>query len=456
VRAVEDASARDAKDAAPPSGRRLVAARQAGRVRLLDREAPLGYLLVLPAVLYLGIFIAYPFVMSVVMSFQDRQAGSGGWHFIGWDNYSKVDAYQILANDFRIASFDGEQDARAFAEQRKQGTVTTEPSGQRFKAVLHVGGKDVPLIEMDSDGDASFNATTVLQDLDWIVRAHGKKWDVVAHTAETPITLGEFSDRSKMKDELKHDLLVEADTKVVAKGTGVLQDPNFPLALKNTFKYTFFTEFVKMLIGVPCALLLNRKFRGRRLLRGLLVIPWVIPIAISAQAWLWILDSTYSVINWTLTHLHILSPGHLINFRGDPDYAMGSVIAVNIWRGFPFTAIIILAGLTAIPDEILERARLDGANAFQRFFHIIAPMVRPILMVSLLFSLIFSFTDFNTIWIITKGGPYDQTQVLSTYAYQLGINAGYLSKGAAVSLFMFPIMAVMVFSMLQFLRRENM
>lgn len=433
-----------------------VAVKQAGRIPLLEREGPLGYLLVLPAVLYLAVFIAYPFLMSVGLSFLDAQAGNEKWKFIGWDNYSKIDAYQILANKFKIATFDNEQQARDFAAKRKEGTVTTEPAGQRFKAVLHVGGKDVPLLEMDSDGDASFNATTVLQDLDWVVTGHGKKWEVIAQTRDIPITLGEFTDRSKMKEELKHDLLVDADTKVVAKGTGVLQDPNFPLALKNTFKYTFFTEIVKMLIGVPCALLLNRKFAGRRILRGLLVIPWVIPIAMSAQAWLWILDSTYSVINWTLTHLHILAPGHLINFRGDKDYAMGSVIAVNIWRGFPFTAIIILAGLTAIPDEIIERARLDGANAVQRFFHIIAPMVRPIFMVSLLFSVIFSFTDFNTIWIITKGGPYDQTQVLSTYAYQLGINAGYLGKGAAISLFMFPIMAVMVFAMLQFLRRENM
>ena len=442
--------------AARPQLEAQVAVKQAGKTPLLEREAPLGYALVLPAVLYLGIFIAWPFVMSVVMSFQDRQAGSASWSFVGFDNYSKVDAYQILANDFRVATFESQGEARAFAAQRKQGTVTSEPSAHRFKAILHVGGKDVPLLEMDDDGDASFNASTVLQDLDWIVRGRGKKWEVIARATDTPITLAEFRDRSKMKEELKHDLLVEADTKVVAKGTGVLQDVNFPLALKNTFKYTFFTEFFKMLIGVPCALLLNRKFGGRRLLRGLLVIPWVIPIAISAQAWLWILDSTYSVINWTLSHLHILSAGHVINFRGDADYAMGSVIAVNIWRGFPFTAIIILAGLTAIPDEILERARLDGANAFRRFFHIIAPMVRPILMVSLLFSVIFSFTDFNTIWIITKGGPYDQTQVLSTYAYQLGINAGYLSKGAAISLFMFPIMAVMVFAMLQFLRRENM
>jgi multiple sugar transport system permease protein len=278
---------------------------------------------------------------------------------------------------------------------------------------------------------------------------------VVAHGGDEPIHFGPFPDRPALKKALESNLLVKADTKVQTSGTGVVQDPNFKLSLINTFKYTFGTEFVKLLIGVPCALILNRKFGARRLLRGLVVIPWVIPIAISAQAWLWILDSTYSVINWCLVHWGILSPANIINFRGDPQWAMFSVILVNVWRGFPFTAIVILAGLTAIPDEILERARLDGANAFQRFVHIIGPMVRPILMVSLLFSVIFSFTDFNTIWIITKGGPFDQTQVLSTYAYQLGVNAGYLGKGAATSLFMFPLMALMVFFMLRFLRKES-
>src|SRR5262249_47919986 len=233
-----------------------------------------------------------------------------------------------------------------------------------------------------------------------------------------------------VKQLTDHDLLVKADVQVRTNGTGVVQDPNFLTAVKNTVEYTIGTEIIKLLIGVPCALLLNRRFGGRRILRGLIVIPWVMPIALSAQAWLWILDSTYSVINWCLVHWGILSPSNIINFRGDPKWAMLSLIVVNVWRGFPFTAIVILAGLTAIPDEILERARLDGANAFQRFVHIIAPMVRPILMVSLMFSVIFSFTDFNTIWIITKGGPYDQTQVLSTYAYQVGVNAGYLGRGA--------------------------
>ncbi len=277
----------------------------------------------------------------------------------------------------------------------------------------------------------------------------------MAHASDAPVTFGPYADRASLKRELREDILVPARTSVKTNGKGVMQDPNFLLALKNTFKYTFGTEIIKLCIGIPCALILNRRFGGRRLLRGLLVIPWVIPIALSAQAWLWILDSTYSVINWCLVHWGILSPANIINFRGDKNWAMLSVIAVNVWRGFPFTTIVILAGLTAIPDEILERARLDGANGFQRFIHVISPMIRPILMVSLLFSVIFSFTDFNTIWIITKGGPYDQTQVLSTYAYQLGVNAGYLGKGASISLFMFPIMAAMVFFMLRFLRRET-
>jgi multiple sugar transport system permease protein len=430
-------------------------ARPVPRMRLFDREAPLGYALVLPAALYLALFIAYPFLMSIYLSLSDAQAGNQKWSFVGTANYSKVQSYDLLANDFVVASEPSEASARALVAARPEGQVETTPAGGgRFRATLKVGGRSLPLLELEKEDDASFAASTVLQDTDWLVRSgSGGRWEVVAHAKGTPISLGSFTHRSDL-ERARKKLLVPVDTRVQVHGTGVLQDPNFQLALRNTFKYTFGTEILKLLIGVPCALLLNRKFGGRRLLRGLVVIPWVIPIAISAQAWLWILDSTYSVINWCLIHWAGLSPAHIFNFRGDKDLAMLSVIVVNVWRGFPFTTIIILAGLTAIPDEILERARLEGASAFQRFVHIISPMVRPILMVSLLFSVIFSFTDFNTIWIITKGGPYDQTQVLATYAYQLGVNSGYLGKGAAISLFMFPIMAIMVFFMLQFLRRE--
>lgn len=420
-----------------------------------EREAPFGYLLVIPAVIYLALFIAYPFLMSIYMSFTDAQAGNPKWTFVGPENYSKVESYQIIANDFVIASFPDEAAARRLLAARDSAKVVTEPAGSRFRGILEAGGMRIPLLEMNTESDAAYLGETVGKELSWKTEKAGGKFRVVAHAPpDAPVTFGPYADRATLKRELKIDILVPARTGVKTQGKGVIQDPNFQLAVKNTFKYTFGTEIIKLCLGIPCALILNRRFGGRRLLRGLLVIPWVIPIAISAQAWLWILDSTYSVINWCLVHWGNLSPGNIINFRGDKDWAMLSVIAVNVWRGFPFTTIVILAGLTAIPDEILERARLDGANGLQRFVHIISPMVRPILMVSLLFSVIFSFTDFNTIWIITKGGPYDQTQVLSTYAYQLGVNAGYLAKGAAISLFMFPIMAVMVFFMLQFLRRE--
>ena len=430
-------------------------ARPGPRLKLLDREAPLGYVLVLPAIVYLAIFIAYPFLMAIYMSLTDAQAGNQKWTWVGRDNYTKVESYEIRANDFVLATVANRDEAKKLIDAKASGKLSSAPAGAEHRAVLEVAGRTIPLVQMPKEDDATVLAGTIASDLEWRTeQALDGRFRVVAHAADSPVTFGPFPDRASLDRARKAMILVPARMSVKANGKGVAQDPNFLLALKNTFKYTFGTEIVKLFIGVPCALLLHRKFGGRRLLRGLIVIPWVIPIALSAQGWLWILDSTYSVINWCLVHWGVLSPANIINFRGDKNWAMLSVIAVNVWRGFPFTTIVILAGLTAIPDEILERARLDGANSFQRFVHVISPMVRPILLVSLLFSIIFSFTDFNTIWIITKGGPYDQTQVLSTYAYQVGVNAGYLGKGAAISLAMFPLMAVMVFFMLQFLRKE--
>lgn len=425
------------------------------RLPLLDRERPLGYLLILPAVLYLALFIAYPFFMSIWLSLSDAHTGNRVWSFIGFDNYSKVTAYDLTANDFVLGTFPTADAARTFVAARDEGKVETAAVPGGARASLAVAGRAIPLVEMDSEDDAGFLADTVLHDLAWEVKPRGDGYAVIAHAADAPLELGRFTERARSEQMQKERLLVPASTMVKTSGTGLLQDANFFLALRNTVWYTLASEAIKLLIGVPCALLLNRRFRGRRLLRGLVVIPWVIPIAISAQAWLWIFDSTYSVINWVLVHWGWISPAGIINFRGDKDWAMWSLIAVNVWRGFPFTAIVILAGLTAIPDDILERARVDGANAFQRFVHIIEPMVRPILVVALLFSVIFSFTDFQTIWIITRGGPYDQTQVLSTYAYQVGVDAGHLGKGAAISLFTFPLLGLMVYFMLRYLRRES-
>lgn len=422
---------------------------------LLDRERPLGYALVLPAVIYLALFIAYPFFMSIWLSLSDAHTGNRHWGFIGFDNYSKVTAYDLAANDFVLGTFPTDEAARAFVAAREEGKVVTTPAAGGTRAAIVVAGRSVPLVEMDSADDAGFLADTVLHDLKWQVEKRSDGYAVVAHAADAPLALGHFTDQAKAERMEKAQLLAPADTKVKTTGTGLVQDPNFRLALRNTVLYTFASELIKLLIGVPCALLLNRRFGGQRLLRGLIVIPWVIPVAISAQAWLWIFDSTYSVINWCLVHWGLIAPSAIINFRGDKDWAMLSLIAVNVWRGFPFTAIVILAGLTAIPDDIIERSRVDGTNAVQRFVHIIEPMVRPILVVALLFSVIFTFTDFQTIWIITRGGPYDQTQVLSTYSYQVGVDAGYLGKGAAISLFTFPILGAMVYFMLRYLRKET-
>ena len=420
-----------------------------------EREAPFGYALVLPALLYLTAFIAYPFLMSVWLSVSDAQAGAQKWNFVGTDNYSKIESYDLSGNDFVLATLPPAE-AQALLDGRKQGKVVAAADGARFKASLQVGGRVIPVFASDTEDGATYLATTVLNDLDWQLRPKGQEAEVVAHSGDSALALGNFTDRKAANKARKDDVLVAARIEVKSIGTGVWQDPNFILAVKNTLKYTFGTELVKLFFGIPCALLLYRKFRGRQLLRGLLVIPWVIPIAISGQAWLWILDSTYSVFNWLLVRGGFITPQNILNFRGDPNLAMLSLVVVNVWRGFPFTTIIILAGLTSIPDEIIERSKLDGTNALQRFYYVMAPMVRPILMVSLLFSVVFSFTDFNTIWIITRGGPYDQTQMLATYAYQVGVNAGYLGKGAAISLFLFPIMALTVFGMLQSLRKENM
>lgn len=425
------------------------------RLALLDRERPLGYALVLPGLLYLALFIAYPFFMSIWLSLSDAHTGNRHWNFIGFDNYSKITAYDLTANNFVLGTSPSAEAARTFVDARAHGTVVTTAVAGGARAGLEVAGRSIPLVEMDNEDDADFLADTVLHDLAWEVEPRGDDYAVIAHARDTPLNLGHFTERAKAERMRKERLLTPADATVKTSGTGLLQDPNFLLALENTVWYTFASELIKLLIGVPCALLLNRRFAGRRLLRGLVVIPWVIPIAISAQAWLWIFDSTYSVINWCLVHWGLIAPGNIINFRGDKDWAMWSLIAVNVWRGFPFTAIVVLAGLSAIPDDILERARVDGANAFQRFVYIIEPLVRPILVVALLFSVIFTFTDFQTIWIITRGGPYDQTQVLSTYAYQVGVDAGHLGKGASISLFTFPILGVIVFFMLRYLRKES-
>jgi multiple sugar transport system permease protein len=234
--------------------------------------------------------------------------------------------------------------------------------------------------------------------------------------------------------------------------TRLFADPTFWQTVRNSFVFTIGSELIRLVIGLPLAFALNRSFKGKRIAQGIILIPFVIPIALSSLAWKWMFDSLYSVINWMLMRAHIID--YPWQWLGEPGLAMWSVIIMNVWRGFPFSAVILLAGLTAVPQEVIEAAKIDGAGPLRRFHYVIVPIVRPILLVGLLYSVVFSFTDFSAVWLLTQGGPYNTTHVFGTYAYNIGINAGDLGMGAAITLFIFPFLALIVILMLRFLRRD--
>jgi len=226
-----------------------------------------------------------------------------------------------------------------------------------------------------------------------------------------------------------------------------------PSVIKNTFYYTFFAQIGKVVLGLVLALLMNQAFRGRNLVRAALLLPYIIPTALSTLAWLWILDSTYGIISWSLKNVGLIKMN--IPFLGDPFLAMNSLITVNIWRGTPFFAIGLLAGLQTIPQDLYEAAAIDGANAWKRFLHVTLPLIMPVLTIIVLFSVIQTFADFQLIYVLTRGGPANLTHVFSTYAYQIGMVAGNLSMGAAISLFMFPFMLLFTILVLWYQRRDQ-
>jgi multiple sugar transport system permease protein len=309
------------RDYAEQAGAVAVPAARPARAGWYRWDSLEGFVWVAPAFLYLGIFIAYPFVMSLYLSLSSARVGSPEWHFVGLTNYQRI-----------------------------------------------------------------------------------------------------------------------------------FEDPTFWQTVRNSFIFTFGSEAIRLIIGLPLAFAMNRTFKGKRIVQGVILIPFVIPIALSSLAWKWMFDSLYSVINWMLMTLHIID--YPWQWLGEPGLAMWSVIILNVWRGFPFSAVILLAGLTAVPVEIIEAAKIDGAGPLRRFVYVVAPIVRPILFVGLLYSVVFSFTDFSAVWLLTQGGPYNTTHVFGTYAYNIGINAGDIGQGAAITLFMFPLLAIFVVVMLRVLRRE--
>lgn len=258
---------------------------------------------------------------------------------------------------------------------------------------------------------------------------------------------------------VKGVLLSVTDARVGVPGTFVgmhnfallLNDSIFRVAVWNTFVYTAVTTVFKLALGLWLALLLNRHFKGKALTRAFILLPFIIPTVLSTFAWKWMFDPTFSVINWALFRLGIISGR--INWLGDPDLALISVMLVNIWRGVPFYAISLLAGLQTINPELQEAAAIDGARPFQRFWYVTWPLLLPVTMVVVLFSVIQTFADFQLVYVLTGGGPANATQLFATYAYQIAVGTGLLSEGAAVSLAMFPVLLVVVIVQLLYIRR---
>ena len=231
----------------------------------------------------------------------------------------------------------------------------------------------------------------------------------------------------------------------------LMGDPIFAHVVWNTCFYTAVTTVFKLALGLWLAILLNRNFRGKAFTRAFILLPFIIPTVLSTFAWKWMFDPTFSVLNWLFYKLGLISSA--INWLGDPDLAMLSIIIVNIWRGVPFFAISLLAGLQTISPDLNEAAAIDGAKPWQRFWHITWPLLLPVTMVVVLFSVIQTFADFQIVYVMTGGGPANATHLFATYAYQIGIGTGLLSEGAAISLAMFPILLFVVVVQLLYIRR---
>jgi multiple sugar transport system permease protein len=235
----------------------------------------------------------------------------------------------------------------------------------------------------------------------------------------------------------------------------VLQSPAFRTALRNSFLFTICSQVLVLVGATILALALKNAFRGRGFIRFLILLPWVAPVSIGSIGWKWILDSLYSVINWVLIRLHLANQFSPPMWLGEPKLAMMSVILVHTWHMLPFATVIILAGWTALPKDIPEAAAVDGAGFFRRLFQIEIPMMLPIINVAVLFGVIFTFTDMTVVYILTRGGPYDSTQVLPALAFFTGVLGSDLAEGAAISIFVVPLLVLVAWLMLRAAHRAE-
>jgi multiple sugar transport system permease protein len=243
-------------------------------------------------------------------------------------------------------------------------------------------------------------------------------------------------------------------TKFVGLGnfTFLLHRDTFQLVIFQSCLFAITSVIFKALIGFVLAHLMhNISGTSQRIWRGLLLVPWVIPLALSTLTWWWMFDPSYSALNWLLNWFGFAS----VPWLGSGWIARFCTIVVNVWYGTPFFMIMYLAALKSVPDQLYEAAAIDGANAFQKLFFVTLPMMRNIIAITVLFSLIVTFADFDIVRILTSGGPEDMTHVFATYAFQVGIQSGDIPLGASVSLFMLPILAVAAFFVLRGINRRS-
>ena len=232
----------------------------------------------------------------------------------------------------------------------------------------------------------------------------------------------------------------------------------FRQALWHTVLFTLISQAIVIVCAGLIAHALVRRFRGRWFLRFFILLPWAAPIALTATGWYWIFGAGIpqsSILNWFLVHLHIVSRTGVLNWLGTPHAAMASIITVQAWRTIPFATVIFLAGISSIPQEVADAAAIDGATGLRKFWYVSLPLQLPIAIVAVLFGIIFTATDMVVPYILTNGGPFNSTHVLTTWAFQIGIVAGNVGEGAAIALFMLPLLAAVTIAMLVFARRAE-
>jgi len=223
--------------------------------------------------------------------------------------------------------------------------------------------------------------------------------------------------------------------------------------IPNSILYTFGSVIPKLGLGLILALVLNRPWPFRNLIRGSILLPWIVPTSLSMMAWWWMFEPTRSVLNYLLEGINF--PGAPFPWRSRPDLALIAVMIINVWRGVPFFAVTLLAALQVVPEDLHEAAQIDGANRWQAFWNVDIPWIQPVIVVTTLFSLIQTFADLQIIWILTLGGPFNSTHVLATYSFQQAIKSAQIGEGAAISLFLFPALLVVIFLQLRYLQKRE-